>query len=271
MAGIKNAQKVIPSEHIGKKYGCLTILEYYKTGNSGVEFYVKCDCGNVFTKRFDKIKNGGYCCIKCMGKYKKKIHHKQLYKTWCGMKYRCSEHKANEQNYKNYYLRGIRVCDEWANNYFAFEKWSLENGYKEEKLLNGKNKLTIDRIDVNGNYEPSNCRWVDVQTQANNTRVNKYITYKGKTQSLADWCRELKLDYNLINNRLFHEKISVEEAFERPKKELLTYNYKGKLLTAKEICEITGLKLSGFYSRLNRNWSIERIVETKVNDYYVNK
>ena len=138
-------------------------------------------------------------------------------------------------------------------------------------MLNGKNKLTIDRINNNGNYEPNNCRWVDNIIQVNNTRVNKYITYKGKTQSLADWCRELKLDYNLINNRLFHEKISVEEAFERPKKELLTYNYKGKLLTAKEICEITGLKLSGFYSRLNRNWSIERIVETKVNDYYVNK
>lgn len=271
MAGIKNAKKIIPSEYIGKKYGCLTILEYYKTGNCGVEFYVKCDCGNIFTKRFDKIKNGGYCCKKCVSNYKTKIHHKQLYKTWRGMKYRCSKHKTNNPNYNNYYLRGIRVCDEWKNDYFAFEKWSLDNGYKEEKLPNGRNKLTIDRIDVNGNYEPSNCRWVDMKIQANNTRNNKYITYNGKTQSLANWCRELNLDYNLTNNRLFHAKLSIEEAFQRPKKELLKYNYKDKFLTAKEICEITGLKLSGFYSRLNRNWSIERIVETKVNDYRVNK
>lgn len=134
------------------------------------------------------------------------------------MKKRC--YNPNHNQFKNYGARGIKLCDEWndrelvkisgfryTKGYLAFKKWALENGYADN--------LTIDRIDVNGNYEPSNCRWVDWRTQNNNRRNNHYLTYKGKTQSMAEWCRELGLNYILICNRIRSD-WSVEKAFEKP-------------------------------------------------------
>ena len=82
---------------------------------------------------------------------------------------------------------------------------ALENGYKEG--------LTLDRINVNGNYEPSNCRWINIKEQQSNRRSCKFITYKGKTQCMKNWCKELNLNYNRIKNR-FRICWSIERAFE---------------------------------------------------------
>ena len=144
--------------------------------------------------------------------------HSRLSEIFRSMKKRC--YNPNHNQFKNYGARGIKLCDEWndrelvkisgfryTKGYLAFKKWALENGYADN--------LTIDRIDVNGNYEPSNCRWVDWRTQNNNRRNNHYLTYKGKTQSMAEWCRELGLNYILICNRIRSD-WSVEKAFEKP-------------------------------------------------------
>lgn len=133
------------------------------------------------------------------------------------MKNRC--YNSNNPAYKNYGGRGIKLCEEWNNReiarnvqrnntkgFLAFKKWALENGYTDN--------LTIDRIDVNGDYSPENCRWVNRKIQSNNRRNNHYITYKGKTQSLADWCRELCLNYHKIRSRLNKYNWSVDKAFE---------------------------------------------------------
>lgn len=148
--------------------------------------------------------------------------HSRLSEIFRSMKKRCYNTKSIQYEY--YGGRGIRLCDEWndrtiirisgigyTKGFLAFKKWALKNGYQDN--------LSIDRIDVNGNYEPANCRWVTRQSQANNRRSNKYITYKGKTQSLADWCRELKLDYIIIKER-FRRKWTAEQAFETPLKKL---------------------------------------------------
>ena len=144
--------------------------------------------------------------------------HSRLSEIFRSMKKRC--YNIKHIQYKNYGARGIKLCDEWndrelvkisgfryTKGYLAFKKWALENGYADN--------LTIDRIDANGNYEPSNCRWVDWRTQNNNRRNNHYLTYKGKTQSMAEWCRELGLNYILICNRI-QSGWSVEKAFEKP-------------------------------------------------------
>lgn len=107
------------------------------------------------------------------------------------MKGRC----YNKCNYKyqNYGKRGIKMCDEWLNDFMTFYNWSMSNGYKDN--------LTIDRIDVNGNYEPSNCRWVEDDIQRNNKTNTVYLTYNGKTQSIAQWSKELGIKETTIRSR----------------------------------------------------------------------
>lgn len=117
---------------------------------------------------------------------------KRLYSIWHNMKKRC--YYAKSKSFKNYGARGITVCDEWKNDYRAFEKWAMENGYRYN--------LTIDRINVNGNYEPSNCRLATREQQDCNTRRNVNITYKGETKTVAQWSRVYKIDHCLLGIRL---------------------------------------------------------------------
>ena len=142
--------------------------------------------------------------------------HSRLQSIFQGMKTRC--YNPKDKHYKNYGGRGIRVCDEWNNRervpekdnatkgYLAFKKWALENGYADN--------LTIDRINVNGNYEPSNCRWITHKEQCNNTTRNRLITYKGKTQTVKQWCDELNLPYGAIIQRFCTYHWTAEKAFE---------------------------------------------------------
>jgi hypothetical protein len=136
------------------------------------------------------------------------------------IKRRC--YNPNNKYFKNYGGRGIKLCKEWANSeiislgirgrfskgWLAFQEWALSNGYTDE--------LTIDRIDNNKGYSPDNCRWISRKAQQNNKRNNLYVTYKGKKQTLAQWCEELHLNYNTAYYRLSVMHLSVEEAFNRP-------------------------------------------------------
>ena len=108
------------------------------------------------------------------------------------MKKRCNN--SNSFAYKRYGGRGITVCSEWNESFESFKSWALENGYAQE--------LTLDRIDVNGNYEPHNCRWITYKEQNNNRANNIFITMNDKTQSLAQWCEELHLNYSTIYARI---------------------------------------------------------------------
>lgn len=133
----------------------------------------------------------------------------RVYRVWQSMKSRCNYKSVN--GYKNYGGRGITVCDEWKNDFMNFYNWAMANGYKEG--------LSIDRIDVNGNYCPENCRWITMQEQYYNKRNTVYLTYKNKTQSLLDWCIELNLDYALIKRRLRNKNWTIERIFTEPKHE----------------------------------------------------
>ena len=127
------------------------------------------------------------------GDSKNKSH---LYNSWRGMRARCYNKK--DKSYYWYGARGITICDEWKNDYTAFKEWALSNGYEEG--------LTIERIDTNGNYEPSNCCWKTRKEQANNTRKNHLVEYNGKVQTISQWAEELNIDHDVLFSRInkFH-------------------------------------------------------------------
>ena len=121
------------------------------------------------------------------------------------MRSRC--YNSNNPDFKHYGGRGIKICEEWYGSYSCFRDWSLSNGYSEN--------LTIDRIDVNGNYEPSNCRWSTRKEQSLNTRSNRYIEYNGETKTLSEWSKIFGLYHKTISYRLNHG-WSVEKALTTP-------------------------------------------------------
>lgn len=125
-----------------------------------------------------------------------------LYDRWVNMKQRC--HNPNNPDYKDYGDRGIKVCDYWFYSFRNFEYWCLLNGYVPE--------LTLDRKDPNGDYEPTNCRWVDAKVQATNKRNIKLYKYKNKRLSLAEICRIEKLSKSKIWHRMYRQNMTLREA-----------------------------------------------------------
>ena len=133
--------------------------------------------------------------------YKHGYSYTRLYRIWSNMKTRCyNEHSSD---YIRYGARGIKVCEEWSNFIF-FKDWALNNGYLD--------CFTLDRKDNNGNYCPENCRWVSRQKQSNNTRRNVFITYKGKTKTIAQWAEIIGLPYSVLYTRLYKLNWSIDRA-----------------------------------------------------------
>lgn len=130
----------------------------------------------------------------------------KVYKTWHNMRSRCNNPKATK--YEIYGGRGIKVCDEWENSFHSFYDWCLANGYEEG--------LTIDRINGDGNYEPSNCRWVDYKVQNNNLSTSVKIYYNGKEQSVGDWANEIGVTKKCLSERL-RRGWTIERALTTPK------------------------------------------------------
>lgn len=133
----------------------------------------------------------------------------RLYTAWCNMKGRC--YRKSMKGYENYGGRGIIVCEEWRKSFPAFRDWAIANGYDENAEAR---QCTLDRIDVNGNYEPSNCRWISNRDQQNNRKHNRIISYNGESKTLAEWSEILGIGYKTLQKRI--EKWGVEVAFETP-------------------------------------------------------
>lgn len=196
--------KNIISVSEGQRFGKLTVIREAERQYGHRYILCQCDCGNQKTINLNSLIHGASNSCGCFRKEfiaNKNFKHgfayrenglERLYRIWSGMKRRCFD--SNFRDYNNYGGRGISVCNEWKENYSVFREWALSNGYSD--------KLTLDRIDNNGNYEPSNCRWTTIQIQSNNKRVNRRITYKGETHTIADWGRITGIDADKIGKRL---------------------------------------------------------------------
>lgn len=158
----------------GEKYCYLTVIKEVAKPTHLKDrhkfFECQCDCGAIKIISSTNIGRSIKSCG-CHRFDSKNVRHgyashkiyDKLYHTWNGIKYRC--YNPNSKDYKHYGGRGVRMCNEWLNDFMTFRSWALENGFSEN--------LTIDRVDVNGNYEPSNCRWVTVAEQNRNKTTTR--------------------------------------------------------------------------------------------------
>lgn len=160
----------------GERFGRLVAIKPVSSDkNNGVIWLCKCDCGCEVLQPVKRLRNGGVLSCGCLrndtisevNKKHNKSHKSRLYNVWLGMRQRCND--QNHKSFVNYGGRGIKVCDEW-DNFDAFEQWAMSNGYKPDAPYG---ECTLDRVNVDGNYEPSNCRWVDAITQAHNKRAKQ--------------------------------------------------------------------------------------------------
>jgi hypothetical protein len=202
------------SIYIGIKYNLLTIVSIERV-NSKLYVNAKCDCGNIGRYMLVKLKDGHTKSCGCLHKKVMSnilsshgLYHTRLYKIWNGMIDRCRREK--NKSYKNYGGRGIIVCQAWAKDFLTFYNWAMQNGYEDN--------LTIERNDVNGNYAPENCKWVTHKAQALNRRDNHRVTHNGVTKTIAEWAKDLKINYNTLINRINTYNWSIEKAFTEPVK-----------------------------------------------------
>lgn len=178
---------------IGQRFGRLVVIDKSDRTDGHTSWWVcKCDCGNIKEVRASCLKKGSTKSCGCLRREmgvehgrKMLTHHgmygTRLYIIWRGIKSRCNN--KNAENYKYYGAKGVKICDEWDKDFISFVEWAMANGYKDN--------LTIDRIDVNGNYEPSNCRWISNDEQQRNRRNNRFVTIDGITKCVSEWAREL--------------------------------------------------------------------------------
>ena len=185
------------------------------------------------------------------GKYTK------TYYCYYSMLQRC--YNSNNISYPNYGAKSITVCDRWR--YGEGSKSGFECFLKD--MGEASEGLSIDRINVNGNYEPSNCVWATVKEQANNKSTSRYITYKGRTQTLAQWAEELNINAVTLAGRLDKQNMSVKEAFTTPViKRTKGITYQGRTLTIAKWAKEVGIDRKVIGWRLRNGWNVENALTT---------
>ena len=204
----KIASKVHLKDLTGKRFGKLTVIKRAKNKIFGkrqkVAWKCKCDCGNEVIVTGENLNSGTTKSCGCARGEKHKMRWTRLYRIYTNIKTRCKNH--NSPSYKIYGKRGVGICKEWDKSFTAFMEWALQNGYNE--------KLSIDRIDNNGDYCPNNCRWATMEVQANNKRNNVYYTYNGEIHTIAEWSRIMPINKKIVYQRLERGK-SVKDVFDK--------------------------------------------------------
>lgn len=197
MRKIGNSKSLV--DLTSKKFGRLTVIKRVENNKfKQVQWLCKCDCGNEKIIVGSALKSGDIKSCGCLKKEQDYIniahitHNKtntRLYNIWKHMKYRCNSPKS--KRHKFYYDKGIKVCDDWKDDFMKFYNWAINNGYDKN--------LTLDRIDNNGNYEPTNCRWATATQQNNNQSTSIRITHKEKEYTL----KQLSEKYNIKRDTLY--------------------------------------------------------------------
>lgn len=198
----------------GKQFGYLTVLSRAENGSQGdTRWLCRCKCGNEKVILGKALRSGATVSCGC---YHKEVVSKgqtthggsksRLFTIWQNVKRRC--YNQNYKFYSYYGGRGISMCDEWRNDFVAFRDWANANGYDDS--------LTLDRIDTNGNYEPSNCRWATRKQQMNNNRRNHVYEIDGVSKTIAQWCEEYSVPHERVRRRVVNEGWDILSALTTP-------------------------------------------------------
>ena len=195
----------------GQRFGKLTVIGRDGTYPSGnVRWLCRCDCGRYTHSTGCYLKSGKVKGCKCvLSERMTRLNTKhggfgtRLYEIWRQMHRRCYGTKT--KSYPNYGGRGITICDEWRE-FEPFRDWALANGYAED--------LTIDRIDVNGNYNPENCRWTTDKEQANNKRNNHFLEFNGEKHTVSEWADRYGVEQRKLFARLQYRDWDLKSALE---------------------------------------------------------
>lgn len=234
----------------GEKFNKLTVL--YDPMRSDAKCKCLCDCGNIsYVRRYALISGHTKTCGCSHKKYT--ITNRRIFRIWSNMIDRCKSTKRRDS--KNYFHKGIRVCEEWQF-YDNFEKWALNSGYADN--------LTIDRIDFNGNYEPSNCRWITIQEQQRNKETTTFYTYNGETHCLKEWSEITGINRGTLFSRIHDEGLSIGEAINkkfRSQRTNIVLYLDGKETSVMEVAAKYNINPSTIYKYLSRGRSIEDIVD----------
>lgn len=184
----------------GHQYGRLKVIRFHEKRDKRSYYLCKCECGTERVVRSDGLTTGHTQSCGCLCKEINKnnpnhvVHGKsrtRLYGVWSGMKERCN--RESSPAYVNYGGRGIKLCEDWENNFSSFYDWANKNGYEED--------LTIERVDNNKGYSPENCTWITKGEQNKNKRSKRLITIGKETKSLAEWCECTGLHRSTIHRR----------------------------------------------------------------------
>lgn len=269
------------AKYIGTTVGQLTILDVYMdvsipNNKSKWKALCKCSCGNTKEIPLRYITGNGRLVKSCGCARKINTQPmpikdcRRLYNIYYGMLNRC--YSKTNHAYEDYGGRGIVVYRKWRGDFEIFRQWALSSGYA--------NGLTIDRIDVNGNYYPDNCRWVDMKTQGRNKRNTVHVIYDGEEIALLDLAERLNAPYELLYQRITRRGMSIEEALSAPvgwreqnhkknsedhtKKDAHPLTYKGRTQSLYHWCKELGLEYRPTYKRWHRGWSPEKLFETPI-------
>ena len=198
----------------GKRYGRLNVVEYSHSDQRGKAFWkCECDCGNKAIVSGDKLRRGVTKSCGCLrsemtsnGLHKTHgLSETRLYAEWLNMRARCNRESAS--SYQYYGAKGVKVCDEWQR-FENFLKWARRSGYDDA--------LTIERISVNGNYSPDNCKWIPMKEQSLNKRNSHRLTAFGQTKTIKEWADDTGLKYDTIERRVNLYGWNVEDAVTVP-------------------------------------------------------
>ena len=190
----------------GTRFGRLVVTGSIEPANRRSRSVCRCDCGNIVIRYNTNLKSGLLSCG-CLLSDAHKKHgltkhgsHPRLFRIWCGMKTRC--YNKNSNIFKYYGGRGISICKDWISDFKSFNDWALSSGYSDDK--------SIDRINPDGNYEPSNCRWVGHKEQCLNRRSNIHIEIDGVKKLVPEWCEKFGTPEKLARSRIKEGKKGID-------------------------------------------------------------